>query len=575
MSVISKGNAVSKGIGIGFAYLYKQYVAVKTETLILESQVDSEVLKYQKTRAQAEREIEGIRQFLEDKKDEKSKIFTAHLDILNDVAIAEEIENFIRNEKYSYPYAIHSVYDMFIGMLSAVEDDLIKERVADLKDVRNRLIRISDNVEEANLARLSRPSIIFAEDLYPSDTATIDRTMVEAIVTEVGGQTSHTAIIAKSYEIPAILGVDQVMHQVKHGDFIIVDAIANKIIINPEPIVIETYQQKQKAYRAKLELTKAYLDQKPITKDNIKVEVSINIGSASQDELSFEKYVDGVGLFRSEFLYMENTHMPTEEEQFVVYKKALEAFGKKPLILRTLDIGGDKELSYMTLPKEENPFLGSRAIRLCFDHMDVFKTQLRAALRASIYGNLWLMFPMVGSLDDVHQIKEVVESVKSELDLDGIPYSANHKIGIMIEIPSIILVADHVAKEVDFASIGTNDLCQYLTAVDRMNPLVSKYYQSYSPSMFRIIKMAVDAFNVHHKPISVCGELGGDPVAAPVLLGLGMRKLSMSKTSVPLIKKIITTHEMNEFTEVAQHVLNLKTEKEVIEYVKSRLNLED
>jgi phosphoenolpyruvate-protein phosphotransferase (PTS system enzyme I) len=575
MSVISKGNAVSKGIGMGYAYIYKQYVATKHEILISAGKVDEEISAYQTTRQQAEREIEGIRQFLENKKDEKSKIFTAHLDILNDVAIAEEIENFIKNEHYSYPYAIHTVYDMFIEMLSQVEDDLIKERVADLKDVRNRLIRISDHVEEANLARLSRSSIVFAEDLYPSDTATLDRTMVEAIVTEVGGQTSHTAIIAKSYEIPAILGVEHVTNEIKSGDFVIVDAISNKIIINPEDSVIESYKQKQKAYRAKLEMTKAYLDQQPITKDNIKVEVSINIGSASQDELSFEKYVDGVGLFRSEFLYMENTHMPTEEEQFVVYRKALEAFGKKPLILRTLDIGGDKELSYMTLPKEENPFLGSRAIRLCFDHMDLFKTQLRAALRASIYGNLWLMFPMVGSMDDVDQIKSVVEDVKSSLDLDGIPYSVDHKIGIMIEIPSIILVADHVAKAVDFASIGTNDLCQYLTAVDRMNPLVSKYYQSYSPSMFRIIKMAVDAFNVHHKPISVCGELGGDPVAAPVLLGLGMRKLSMNKTSVPLIKKIITTHTMNDFAEVAQHVLNLRTEKEVIDYVKSTLSLED
>ncbi len=575
MSIISKGNAVSKGIGMGHAYVYKQYVATKHETLIPAGKADEEVGAYQTTRQQAEREIEGIRQFLEQKNDEKSKIFRAHLDILNDVAIAEEIENFIRNEHYSYPYAIHTVYDMFIEMLSQVEDDLIKERVADLKDVRNRLIRISDHVEEANLSRLSRPSIVLAEDLYPSDTATLDRTMVEAIVTEVGGQTSHTAIIAKSYEIPAILGVEHVTSAIKSGDFVIVDAISNKIIVNPEESVIETYKQKQKAYRAKLEMTKAYLDKQPITQDNIKVEVSINIGSASQDELSFEKYVDGVGLFRSEFLYMENTHMPTEEEQFVVYRKALEAFGNKPLILRTLDIGGDKELSYMTLPKEENPFLGSRAIRLCFDHMDLFQTQLRAALRASIYGNLWLMFPMVGSMDDVHQIKSVVEDVKSGLDLDGIPYSKDHKIGIMIEIPSIILVADHVAKEVDFASIGTNDLCQYLTAVDRMNPLVSKYYQSYSPSMFRIIKMAVDAFNVHHKPISVCGELGGDPVAAPVLLGLGMRKLSMNKTSVPSIKKIITTHTMNEFAEVAQHVLNLKTEKEVIDYVKSTLRLED
>jgi phosphotransferase system enzyme I (PtsI) len=575
MSTLLKGYAVSKGIGMGYAHIYKQNVVTHQESFIKTGNADNEIVAYQKARAQAEREIEGIRELMENKNDVHSEIFSAHIAILNDIAIAEEIENSIRVKQYSYPHAIHTVYDMFIKMLSQVSDDLIKERISDLKDVRNRLIRISEHVEETNLSKLSRPSIIFADDLYPSDTATLDRTMVEAIVTEVGGQTSHTAIIAKSYEIPAILGVEHVTSLIKSGDFVIVDAISNQIIVNPDDAVIEAYKQKQNAYRAKLEITNAYLDKQPITKDNIKVEVSINIGSASHDELSFEKYVDGVGLFRSEFLYMENTHMPSEEEQFVVYKKALEVFGNKPLILRTLDIGGDKELSYMTLPKEVNPFLGRRAIRLCFDYMDLFQTQLRAALRASIYGNLWLMFPMVGSMDDVHQIKSVVEDVKSGLDLDGIPYSKDHKIGIMIEIPSIILVADHVAKEVDFASIGTNDLCQYLTAVDRMNPLVSKYYQSYSPSMFRIIKMAVDAFNVHHKPISVCGELGGDPVAAPVLLGLGMRKLSMNKTSVPSIKKIITTHTMNEFAEIAQHVLNLKTEKEVIDYVKSTLQLDE
>lgn len=574
MSVISKGNAVSKGIGIGHVYIYRHYVAKKSESLIDAKDIEKEMGSYLATKAKAAIEIEQIRVYLEEKGDDKSEIFSAHLNILDDITIAQEIENLIRNKRYAYPYAIHTVYDMFIDMLSSVEDELIKERVADLKDVKNRLIRISDQVEKTDFPILSRPSIVVAEDLYPSDTAMIDRLMVEAIVTEVGGSTSHTAIIAKSYEIPAILGVEGIMHTIQHGDFVIVDAIDNKMILNPDEKTIEIYQEKQNAYRAKLEMTKAYLDKQPITKDHIKVEVSLNIGSVSHDELSYAKYVDGVGLFRSEFLYMESTHMPTEEEQYIVYKKALEAFGDKPLILRTLDIGGDKRLSYMALPKEENPFLGRRAIRLSFDHMDLFKTQIRAALRASIYGNLWLMFPMVGSMDDIHRIKETIQDVKSGMDLDGIPYHPDFKTGIMIEIPSIILIADHVAREVDFASIGTNDLCQYLTAVDRMNPLVSSYYQSCSPSMFRIIKMAVDAFNLHHKPISLCGELGGDPVAAPVLLGLGMRKLSMNKTSVPLIKKIITTHEMNDFAEVAQHVLNLKTEKEVIEYVTSKLQVE-
>lgn len=575
MKIIQKGNAVSKGIGIGKAYLYKQYTPRIVESKIDNDLVPQELLNYQKTKFQAETEIQGIQSFLAQKNDEKAKIFQAHLDILNDIAIAEEVEAKVKEDLYTYEYAVHLAYEMFIEMLSEVDDVLIKERVADLKDVKNRLLRIASGVAEANLSRLTEPSIVIAQDLYPSDTATLDRTYVQAIVTEIGGVTSHTAIIAKSYEIPAVLGIDQILDEIKHGELVIVDAISNKIIISPDEVTLNTYLKKQQDFIAKREVTKKYLSQKPVTKDKVKVEVSINIGSANKEELDFEQYVDGVGLFRSEFLYMEETEMPSEEKQFEIYKKALSKFGDKPVILRTLDIGGDKELSYLEMPKEENPFLGNRAIRLCFDHMDLFKTQLRAALRASVYGNLWLMFPMVGSMDDVYNIKKVIEDVKKELDLKKQAFNPNFKTGVMIEIPSIIMVADHVAKEVDFASIGTNDLCQYLSAVDRMNPMVSKYYQSYSPSMFRMMKLAIDAFNHEHKPISVCGELGGDLVAAPVLLGLGMRKLSMSKTSVPAIKKVIINHEMKQFEAVSKHILTLKTEAEVINYVKSQLNLED
>jgi len=575
MKSIKKGNAVSKGIGIGRAYIYKQYIPNIEEEIVDASLVESELEKYINTKEQARIEITKIQSFLEEKNDEKSKIFGAHLEILSDVAVIEEVNNLITDMHYSHRYAIKNVYDMFIDMLSQVDDLLIKERVADLKDVRNRLLRISDGVPELNLSLLDQPSIVIAQDLYPSDTATLDRKNVQAIITEVGGMTSHTAIIAKSYEIPAILGVEHLLEEVKQNEWMIVDAIKGNIIINPDTETIEAYKNKQKEYLFKQEIIKKYIDVKPLTKNGTKIEVSLNIGSASQEELDNEPYVDGVGLFRSEFLYMENTQMPTEDEQYVVYKKALEKFKQKPVILRTLDIGGDKELSYLEMPKEDNPFLGNRAIRLCFDHLEMFKTQLRAALRASVFGNLWLMFPMVGSMDDIYKLKSILEEVKTELNEKKIEFNPNFKFGIMIEIPSIIMVADHAAQEVDFASIGTNDLCQYLTAVDRMNPMVAKYYQSYAPSMFRVIKMAVEAFDKAGKPISVCGESGGDLIAAPILIGLGMRKLSMNKSSVAGIKRMITTHTIKELEDIATHALNLKTEAEVVAYVQSELHSEE
>jgi phosphotransferase system enzyme I (PtsI) len=568
---MEKGHAVSKGIGIGKVLIYQQFVPTVEKAFITPENALKTYQIYADIKAKANQEIEQIVQLLLSKKDEKHKIFEAHLEIINDVAMEETIESFIKVEHYGHIYAIDEAYKMFIEMLETVEDDLIRERIADLKDVRNRLLRIAYNVPEKNLSRLFEKTIVVALDLYPSDTATLDRSMVEAIVTEVGGPTSHTAIIAKSYQIPAILGLENAMQLFNDGDTVIVDALDNQLILNPEASVLVQYEQRKQKHIEKVNILKTYQDKTPITSDGFRIDVTLNIGSASKEELALEPYVDGVGLFRSEFLYMENTHLPTEDEQYEVYKRALVGFHGKPVILRTLDIGGDKTLSYMALPKEENPFLGLRAVRLCFSHLDIFKTQLKAAYRASVYGDLWLMFPMVGSMDDIHKIKSVIEEVKIDLDRQNVPYSKTVKIGVMIEIPSIILVIDHVAKACDFASIGTNDLCQYLTAVDRMNPLVSSYYQSYSPSMIRILKMAIDGFNQAGKPISVCGELGGDLIAAPILMGLGMKKLSMSKSSIAPIKHLIIKNSMKTFKDLAQKALTLETEKEVIDLVKKTL----
>ncbi len=575
MNSIQKGNAVSHGIGIGRAYVYKQYVPQIEKEIIDIKLIEQEIEKYAAIRENARVEISKIQQFLQEKEDTKSFIFDAHLEMLDDPVVVEEIKALIRDNHFSHQYAIKVGFKKYIDLLANVDDLLIRERVIDLKDVRNRLLRISEGIPESNLSLLNQPSVIIAQDLYPSDTATLDRANVQAIITEVGGMTSHTAIIAKSYEIPAILGIGHLLEQIKQNEWIIVDAIKGQVIINPDMDTIEAYKNKQKEYLFKQEITKRYLDVKAITEDGTKIEVSLNMGSASQEELDYERFVDGVGLFRSEFLYMERTQMPSEDQQFEVYKKTLEKFKQKPVILRTLDIGGDKELSFLDMPKEENPFLGNRAIRLSFTHLEMFKTQIRAALRASVYGNLWLMFPMVGSMDDIYQIQAILEEVKKDLKNHKIEYNPKFKFGIMIEIPSIILVADHVAKVVDFASIGTNDLCQYLTAVDRMNPIVSKYYQSYAPSMFRVIKMAIEAFDKADKPISICGESGGDLIAVPVLIGLGLRKLSMNGASIANIKRMITTHSLSEFQAIAKHVLTLKTENEIQEYIISKMNFEE
>lgn len=567
MKTLTKGQKVSQGIGIGKAYLYRHYEPRIVENFIDAQKAEDEIVAYQITKKRAMEEIQKIHDMLLDLNDEKAKIFKAHLDIVDDVAIDEEIAMHIKDSHYTYTYAIHLVYDMFIEMFSQVEDELTQERVADLKDVKLRLLRISDGVEESNLATFNEDKIVIANDLYPSDTATLNRRFVKGIITEVGGKTSHTAIIAKSYEIPAILGVSDAMIDIKDNDVIIVDAIKDIIVINPDESTLNTYRLIQQENLDQKEKIKKYLNKTSITKDNVKIDISINVGSASQEELSFEPYVDGIGLFRTEFLYMESDTMPSEEKQFHVYKKALSHFKNKPVILRTLDIGGDKTLKYMALPKEDNPFLGKRAIRLCFDHLDMFKTQLRAALRASVFGNLWLMFPMVGSIDDILKLKILFNEVKQELDNENIAYHKDVKFGVMIEIPALIMIADMVCDLVDFASIGTNDLTQYLTAVDRMNQDIASYYQNYAPSVFRTIKIIADEFNQKHKPLSVCGELGGDLIGAPILAGLGIHKLSMNATSVAKIKQMLHHYTYDELKNMADQIIQFKSEQEIIDYV--------
>lgn len=566
-----KGNAVSEGLATGRVFVYCPFSVTVNEGFLEEGQIEENLARFQEVKKTAEQELREICTKLEEDDPEKAKIFVAHQDILNDEAVNEEIVEGIKENLWKPDWAIQKIYDKFARMLKKAPDPLIRERAADLEDVRGRLLRIWYGAPESNLASLAEPVVIAAHDLLPSDTATLDRGKVLAILTEAGGATSHSAIIARGYEIPAILGIPDLLKQVRSGQIAAVDALNGIIELDPAERDAEEFTTRMAAYRKQAADIKLYLATEPLTADGVRVDIGLNIGSADNEDMKGEPFTDFVGLFRTEFLYMGRSALPSEDEQFKVYKKVLQAYGSRPVTLRTLDIGGDKTLPYMELPREDNPFLGNRALRLCFSNVDIFKTQLRAAIRASFYGNLWLMLPMVGSVDDIRRAKEIIEEVKSGLDSQGIPYSAGFKTGIMVEIPSIAMIADIAAREVDFASLGTNDLCQYLTAVDRMNPQVAPYYQTYHPAMFRLIGHVVRTFNEAGKPVGVCGEMGGDRLSAAALVGLGMRKLSMGFASVARIKKMLSGLTVSKAEEMAEAAMNLPTAREVETFLKESL----
>lgn len=568
--VTHQGNPVSKGAAVGRVYKYVPYQAVVEQTSIRPEQAEEELAAYRAARERAGAELSAMRERLGEGDADKAAILGAHAEILADPALDEMVSGLIQDEYYNVKWAVDRAFSKFIKMLSRVKDDMIRERIADMKDVRLRLLRSCDGAGEVNLGALTEPVVVVAQDLFPSDTASLKREMVLAIVTEVGGATSHTAIIARSYEIPALLGVSDAMNLLTDGQVVGVDAIDGVLATDLSPEETAALEKKGEACRIHARETKKYQGAEPVTRDGVRIDVELNIGSASPEELEAACFTDGVGLFRSEFLYMGRDTLPGEDEQVEIYTRVLKAFEGRPVTLRTLDIGGDKKLDCLELPKEENPFLGNRALRLCFTYPEIFKTQLRAALRAAVAGDLWIMFPMVGSMDDIRRAKAALREAGEELKAEGKPFGTV-RTGIMIEIPSIALIADMAVREVDFASIGTNDLCQYATAVDRMNPAVSTYYQKYHPAMFRLIRTVVETFNRAGKPICVCGELGGDELAAAVLVGLGMRKLSMGRAFVAQTKKMITGMTISRAREIACRVCDMETAAEIQEYLTNEL----
>lgn len=561
-----KGLATSPGIGIGKAFLYKEPLLEISKKDIGSEEV--EIDRFKKAIEQAKSEIDKLYEItLKSVGEKEAEIFSAHKMMLEDPEFIGGAEKKIRQEKVNAEWAVSEVANKFITMFENIEDEYLKARAADLDDVSKRVLRILLDIEPVDLLSIDKDTIIIAEDLTPSDTAQMNKENVQGIITELGGRTSHTSIIARTLDIPAISGAKDVLNTVNSGDFLIIDGDTGEIILDPSENQKQEYRKKQEEIKEFKKKLKEMIGKESKSKDGHKVEIAGNIGTPKDIHKVLQQDGEGVGLFRTEFLYMDRDRLPTEEEQFESYKTVAEKLEGNPLVIRTLDVGGDKEIPYLNLPKEMNPFLGYRAIRLCLDRLDIFKTQLRAILRASHYGNIKIMFPMISSIEEVKKAKAIVEKVKEELKEENIPFKEDLEIGIMVEIPAVAIHSKAFAKEVDFFSIGTNDLIQYTVAVDRGNQNISDLYSQYHPAVLRLINMTIK--NGHNEGIWVgmCGEVAGDPKLIPLLLAMGLDEFSMSASSILRARYLIRNTSKAEVKEKLNEVLNLSTSEDVEEFI--------
>jgi phosphotransferase system enzyme I (PtsI) len=570
--MILNGKGVAPGAAVGQIFIFNEKFNIPRESVVPSGKEQAHLDRYYSVKKEALDEIEKLKSSMESVDPLRAEIFTAHKEIVEDIIINEEIAARILKEHWVGDWAIYHVYETVLGVLQKTSDPLIAERAADFDDIRAMLLRLWYGQKSSSLSDLKEPCVIAARELKPSGTAGFNSGKILALLTETGGVTSHAAIIAKSYGIPAVLGIDGLLSYVKQGQLAAVDAEKGTVIIDPEEDVVKEYQEKSGVFCRDRKDAETFRNRECLTSCGVKIDIGLNISNANDDELSAQSYTDHAGLFRTEFLYMGRNTLPSEEEQFASYRKVLECFGKRPVVLRVFDIGGDKQISSIKQKNENNSFLGNRGIRLCFSNPDIFTTQLRAALRASLYGNLWLMLPMVGSLEDIRKAKKIITEVKGTLKREGVQFG-EVKTGVMIEVPSIALIAGAAAKEVDFASIGSNDLCQYLCAADRMNSAVECYYKSYHPGVFKLIRQTVSAFNKTGKPISICGELGSDPLIVPALIGLGLRKFSMGAASVAVVKRAVAAVTLEQAEEMARKVLGFSTASEIESFIGSYLNI--
>ncbi|HDE3115358.1 TPA: phosphoenolpyruvate--protein phosphotransferase [Staphylococcus aureus] len=567
MSKLIKGIAASDGVAIAKAYLLVEpdLTFDKNEKV---TDVEGEVAKFNNAIEASKVELTKIRNNAEVQLGaDKAAIFDAHLLVLDDPELIQPIQDKIKNENANAASALTDVTTQFVTIFESMDNEYMKERAADIRDVSKRVLSHILGVELPNPSMIDESVVIVGNDLTPSDTAQLNKEFVQGFATNIGGRTSHSAIMSRSLEIPAIVGTKSITQEVKQGDMIIVDGLNGDVIVNPTEDELIAYQDKRERYFADKKELQKLRDADTVTVDGVHAELAANIGTPNDLPGVIENGAQGIGLYRTEFLYMGRDQMPTEEEQFEAYKEVLEAMDGKRVVVRTLDIGGDKELSYLNLPEEMNPFLGYRAIRLCLAQQDIFRPQLRALLRASVYGKLNIMFPMVATINEFREAKAILLEEKENLKNEGHDISDDIELGIMVEIPATAALADVFAKEVDFFSIGTNDLIQYTLAADRMSERVSYLYQPYNPSILRLVKQVIEASHKEGKWTGMCGEMAGDETAIPLLLGLGLDEFSMSATSILKARRQINGLSKNEMTELANHAVDCATQEEVIELV--------
>lgn len=567
-----KGIGASPGIALGKA------LVVEHSELVIEKKsidnVEAEVAKLENAVIVSKEELIKVKEKAsQELGEEEAEIFEAHLLVLEDPELIGSAIDKIKTENVNAEYALNEIKEMFVSMFESMDNEYMKERAADIKDVTNRILRHILGIKVVDLSALSEEVILIAHDLTPSDTATMNKKMVLGFLTDIGGRTSHTAIMSRTLEIAAIVGLSDITSNVKDGDFVVFNGDTGEVIVNPDEDTINKYTELKAKYEEERKALQLLKGKPSVTLDGKHVELAGNIGTPNDIEGLIKNDAEGVGLYRTEFLYMDRDSFPTEEIQYEAYKAVLEGMEGKPIVIRTLDIGGDKELSYLTMEPEMNPFLGYRAIRLCLDRTDIFKTQLRALYRASVHGRLRIMFPMISSLEELLQAKEVVKEVLAELDSEGIAYAKDVEIGMMIEVPSAAVISDVLAKHVDFFSIGTNDLIQYTCAVDRMNQKISYLYNQFNPAVLRLIKTVIDNAHKEGKWAGMCGESAGDQKMIPILLGMGLDEFSMSPISILPARKLITSVKEADMKKLADEVLNMGTAEEIKRYIETTFNM--